>query len=343
MNTGETGEALHRTRTDDPFLTMDSGVNTGHPQTPKTGGHGRLNVTRTAGDDNPRDAIVTPFPGDDAGQDDSDADPFITREIEVPPSAPNPHEKGGSGRREETRTAGKDTPVDSKPTLRRPFDQLLLGLHLEPTIAMCRGDQLIWQCAECGLLAVQTNLAPGRLAQCPACAGARWWKQDLPVGGLNLNYDAALKRVQAATGCEGAPCKPGGRCWCEVPTLAALGLNEPPTEATRMSTEDALVYLVDRHHRTLTGSRKHDPENRDWTDCECKTCEKVRHVLPTARVLAEREQLAAERAVLVVVVLPRKHRRRTNHPQKRRSPPMISRERALKLADKITWDVRPPR
>lgn len=46
------------------------------------------------------------------------ADPFITREIEVPPSAPYPHEKGGLGRREVTRTAGKDTPLDSKPTLR---------------------------------------------------------------------------------------------------------------------------------------------------------------------------------------------------------------------------------
>ena len=49
------------------------------------------------------------------------ADPFITREIEVPPSTPNPHEKGGSGRLGVTRTAGKDTPLDSKPTLRARF------------------------------------------------------------------------------------------------------------------------------------------------------------------------------------------------------------------------------
>lgn len=34
----------------------------------------------------------------------------------------------------------------------------------------------------------------------------------------------------------------------------------------------ALVYLADLHHRTRTGSRKHDPENREWRDCDCASC-----------------------------------------------------------------------
>ena len=61
----------------------------------------------------------------------------------------------------------------------------LLGLDLEPTIAMRAGTQLIFQCAQCGLLAVQTNLAYGPLGECPACHHSTWWKQTLPVAGLN--------------------------------------------------------------------------------------------------------------------------------------------------------------
>ena len=61
----------------------------------------------------------------------------------------------------------------------------LLGLELEPTIAMRAGEQLIFQCAQCGLLAVQTNLAHGALGDCPACGHGTWWKQTLPVAGLH--------------------------------------------------------------------------------------------------------------------------------------------------------------
>lgn len=61
----------------------------------------------------------------------------------------------------------------------------LLGLELEPTIAMRRGEQLIFQCAQCGPLAVQTNLAHGPLSNCPACGHGDWWKQQLPVAGLH--------------------------------------------------------------------------------------------------------------------------------------------------------------
>lgn len=60
----------------------------------------------------------------------------------------------------------------------------LLGLELEPTIAMRAGQQKVWQCAQCGLVAVQSSLAPGPLGECPACTHTTWWSQQLPVAGL---------------------------------------------------------------------------------------------------------------------------------------------------------------
>ena len=60
----------------------------------------------------------------------------------------------------------------------------LLGLELEPTIAMRAGQQKVWQCAQCGLVAVQSSLAPGTMGACPACGHDTWWSQQLPVAGL---------------------------------------------------------------------------------------------------------------------------------------------------------------
>lgn len=68
----------------------------------------------------------------------------------------------------------------------------LLGLELEPTIAMRAGQQKVWQCAQCGLVAVQSSLAPGPMSACPACGHATWWRQQLPVAGLrNPDYSTA--------------------------------------------------------------------------------------------------------------------------------------------------------
>lgn len=63
------------------------------------------------------------------------------------------------------------------------FHPPLLGLELEPTIAMRRGKQLVYQCAECGLLAIQTDLAPGPLGDCPACGRRSWWREEIPAAG----------------------------------------------------------------------------------------------------------------------------------------------------------------
>jgi hypothetical protein len=65
------------------------------------------------------------------------------------------------------------------------FDLGELGLRIEPTIAMRNGTQQVFQCRQCGLVAVQTNLAPGPLGPCPACGRGPWSLQLLPVAGLH--------------------------------------------------------------------------------------------------------------------------------------------------------------
>lgn len=44
--------------------------------------------------------------------------------------------------------------------------------------------------------------------------------------------------------------------------------------------ETALIELVELHHRTITGSKLHDPENQSWAQCACKTCLAVAELLP---------------------------------------------------------------
>lgn len=67
----------------------------------------------------------------------------------------------------------------------------LLGLELEPTPAMLKDEQHIYQCAYCGMVAVvplrrdrdgfRNNLAG---APCPNCDHSTWWRQELPLAGL---------------------------------------------------------------------------------------------------------------------------------------------------------------
>lgn len=112
------------------------------------------------------------------------ADPFITREIEVPPSAPNPHKNGGSGRREVTRTAGKDTPLDSKPTLRtrrkwscqnpacdRRGVQIGGGVLKRWCSDRCRKTKYDLECSDCGGRVSGSD--PQDLSDTPRCAPCR--------------------------------------------------------------------------------------------------------------------------------------------------------------------------
>ena len=74
-----------------------------------------------------------------------------------------------------------------------PWQLPLLGLHLEPTLAMRAGEQLVFQCSQCGLLAIQTDLAPGPLSDCPACGRRGWWREEIPPAG-SADSLAGLRR-----------------------------------------------------------------------------------------------------------------------------------------------------
>ncbi len=64
-------------------------------------------------------------------------------------------------------------------------DLRAFGLRLEPTIAMVRGEQQVFQCADCGTVVVRSSLATAkRLGPCPGCAATTWWSQTLPLAGL---------------------------------------------------------------------------------------------------------------------------------------------------------------
>jgi uncharacterized paraquat-inducible protein A len=64
------------------------------------------------------------------------------------------------------------------------FDLGHLGLELDPTIAMRRGDQSVFQCAQCGTVVVQPRPASSKLMACPACERTDWLNERLPLAGL---------------------------------------------------------------------------------------------------------------------------------------------------------------
>lgn len=78
-------------------------------------------------------------------------------------------------------------------------DQLLLeipgmdtALRVEPTPAMRRGDQSVFQCSWCGCVVVQPQPAEHRLGDCPSCkSNPDWWSQALPTAGLNNSGKAS--------------------------------------------------------------------------------------------------------------------------------------------------------
>jgi hypothetical protein len=60
-----------------------------------------------------------------------------------------------------------------------------LELDLEPTPAMLKGQQSVFQCSECGTVVVQPRPAAHKLGPCPSCLRSpSWWAQTLPVAGL---------------------------------------------------------------------------------------------------------------------------------------------------------------
>lgn len=65
------------------------------------------------------------------------------------------------------------------------------------------------------------------------------------------------------------------RRWSRAELLAeidGLNLEIDALNVERKRAVEALRELAEIHHRTLAPSKRHEPHNRDWTECECKSC-----------------------------------------------------------------------
>jgi len=75
------------------------------------------------------------------------------------------------------------------------FDLEVLGLRLEPTIAMKRGEQQVFQHSRCGTVVVRSSLdLAGEIGPCPSCThpDEPWWQQKITASGL-----AGLRLIEA--------------------------------------------------------------------------------------------------------------------------------------------------
>jgi hypothetical protein len=55
--------------------------------------------------------------------------------------------------------------------------------------------------------------------------------------------------------------------------VAAMAQKERDTAQQQLEgAVEALLELAAIHHGTITPSRLHNPRNRDWTECECRSC-----------------------------------------------------------------------
>jgi len=81
-------------------------------------------------------------------------------------------------------------------------EQPMLGLHLEPTIAMRRGEGYVAQCMGCGsLMAISSAIGTRPLSQlgaCPVCASKRWLLQHVSVGPFSAEWAFYLVDAAAA-------------------------------------------------------------------------------------------------------------------------------------------------
>jgi hypothetical protein len=75
-------------------------------------------------------------------------------------------------------------------------EQLMLGLSVEPTIAMHKGRAWIESCRGCGsLVAVSGAAFPDPrvpLEACPVCGLSNWHMVDLPVGPFSAKWAPLL-------------------------------------------------------------------------------------------------------------------------------------------------------
>jgi len=89
------------------------------------------------------------------------------------------------------------------------FQPPIAGLHLEPTIAMRRGEAYVCQCMACGsLMAISSSVGTRPLTElgaCPGCANKRWLLQHVKVGPFSASWahmlvDSAIGVVEREPG-----------------------------------------------------------------------------------------------------------------------------------------------
>lgn len=117
-------------------------------------------------------------------------------------------------------------------------EQPMLGLHLEPTIAMRRGQAWIEQCMSCGtLVAVSGSTNPDQrvpLEACPVCGLSNWKRQDVGVGPVSAKWAHHLVGAVVAL----VEREPGHH-----PQLEAA------IEQAKSSTREYAVWTGSRHDR----------------------------------------------------------------------------------------------
>src|SRR5262245_3511152 len=107
--------------------------------------------------------------------------------------------------------------------------------------------------------------------------GAASAAQGCRIGRRSWNRSTAPSRC----GCGLAPGGTGPSVdTSDRRTMSAMG-PRPEVSTTRIKElEDCLRHIIDVHHRTLVGSSWHKPDKREWTDCDCMTCKRVKELLP---------------------------------------------------------------
>jgi hypothetical protein len=124
-------------------------------------------------------------------------------------------------------------------------EQPMLGLHLENTIAMRRGEGYVAQCMGCGsLMAISSAIGTRPLSQlgaCPGCASKRWLLQHVPVGPFSADWAHMLVDAAVAV----TKREPGRHANLE----AAI-------ERAKSSTREYAVWIGSKHENTRLRGRR---------------------------------------------------------------------------------------
>jgi hypothetical protein len=130
----------------------------------------------------------------------------------------------------------------------------------------------------------------GRMGDCDDCETAVGGEQDASTGERS--------EPPPLEGDPGSPStwRPGFAGGATVEGSA----NPPQTSGERPGLAAALADLADKHHRTVRGSRKHDPERiEDFRDCPCLTCKAAAAALAGERPGPNKDAVGSARPGVV--------------------------------------------